>query len=77
MPKVLDQYKKQIEKQNRRRIRQNRDNFTPAENRAIAFYALATAQILALTLDGDLDPVETVDFAITEHDQHLGVRGVK
>jgi len=49
MQKVLDRYVKAIAKQCARRNRQDRDNFTPNENKAILYYGKAAQQLRDLT----------------------------
>ena len=61
MQKIIAQYEKARSNQMKRRNRQNRDNFSPAENRAILYYGLAVQQLRDLM--EDTAPVGTADFS--------------
>ena len=50
---VFDRYIQAISKQMTRRNRQNRDAFTPNENKAIEFYGRAAQQIEILINQGE------------------------
>ena len=71
MQKVQDQYLRALKNQLKRRNRQNRDNFSPAENRAILYYGLAVQQLRDLM--ADTEPVGTADFSGMTDIKHLGV----
>ena len=71
MQKILNQYERAIHNQEKRRDRQKRDNFTPAEKRAIAYYGLAYQQLRYFM--ADTEPVGTADFSGMTDIKHLGV----